>query len=542
MSSFWKNLQITQRFGVVLCAFVLSIAAIAGIGLWGLSAARDSLKTMHDETMARALLADQSIMQTLNNRMEVLLAFQHDPAGALATIHQHPASLHLDNVARNQAKADELLKAMAQAIKAPEEKALFDIAMQACESWRAQLARALDVIAQNNYSPEAMATFLAAGRNEGEATVKAMQNLRDYQLKQADAAYQAAQGRYQLALWIFAAATVVLVLPSVLLAMTLLGRLKSGFGTANTTVSQIAARDLTQRIACEGGDEIGTMLGQMETMRSNLCEVVGRVRDGTDSIAQASSQVAAGAHDLSARTEQQASALEQTASATEQLSGTVQQNADSATQANQLAASASEVAQRGSAVVSQVVQTMEAINQSSHKIVDIIGVIDGIAFQTNILALNAAVEAARAGEQGRGFAVVAGEVRSLAQRSAEAAREVKALITDSVTKAEAGNAQAAQAGEAMQEIMSGIERVARIVDEIALASREQASGLAQINQAVAHLDGVTQQNAALVEQTSAASSALQHQAQELASLASTFRLAHRHEALSHISATRALAA
>jgi len=306
--------------------------------------------------------------------------------------------------------------------------------------------------------------------------------------------------------------------------LALLARLKNGFAIAHTAAAHIAASDLTHSIALQGSDEIGRLCTEMETMRGNLAEVVGRVKAGTGAIAGASTQVAAGALDLSSRTEQQASALEETASATEQLSGTVQQNADSAAQANQLAAQAKDVAAHGGAVVTQVVQTMQAINQSAAKIVDIIGVIDGIAFQTNILALNAAVEAARAGEAGRGFAVVASEVRALAGRSAEAAREVKALITDSVAKTQAGNAQAAQAGTAMQEIMDGIQRVAGIVDEIALASREQASGLSQINQAVAHLDGVTQQNAALVEQTSAASSSLQQQAQDLAALAGTFQL------------------
>ena len=234
--------------------------------------------------------------------------------------------------------------------------------------------------------------------------------------------------------------------------------------------------------------------------------------------------MAAGTLDLSSRTEQQASALEETAAATEELSSTVQQNADNAVQANELAGEARRMAQNGGDIVGQMVSTMAEINQSAKKIVDIISVIDGIAFQTNILALNAAVEAARAGEQGRGFAVVAGEVRSLAGRSAEAAREVQALITDAVSKAEMGNAQAAQAGTSMQEIVSGIQRVAGIVDEIALASREQASGLAQINQAVSHLDGVTQQNAALVEQSSAAAAALQQQAHHLAEVADTFRL------------------
>ena len=386
----------------------------------------------------------------------------------------------------------------------------------------------MEAIKREDFSPEVMAAFLAAGRKEGEAVTQTMNALRTYQTEHANAAYQAAQERYQRALWIFGLAMLLLVLPSVLLALVLLNRLKQGFNAAHTATEQIARSDLAHPIRHEGQDEIGTMLQHMEGMRANLAGIVGNVKQGTDAIARASSEVAAGALDLSARTEQQASALEQTASATEELSGTVQQNADSASQANQLAAEATSVAQRGGAIVGQVVQTMQAINQSSHKIVDIIAVIDGIAFQTNILALNAAVEAARAGEQGRGFAVVAGEVRSLAQRSAEAAREVKALIDDSVSKAEAGNQQAAQAGQAMQDIVAGIQRVASIVDEIALASREQAAGLTQINQAVAHLDGVTQQNAALVEQTSAAASALQDQASYLAGLANTFQLQAQH--------------
>jgi methyl-accepting chemotaxis protein len=273
-----------------------------------------------------------------------------------------------------------------------------------------------------------------------------------------------------------------------------------------------------------GNDEIGHLLSQMDIMRSNLHSVICQVRNGSDAIASAASEVATGTLDLSNRTESQASSLEQTAAASEELASTVQNNAESASQANQLATSASDVASRGGAVVSQVVQTMEAINTSSRKIVDIISVIDGIAFQTNILALNAAVEAARAGEQGRGFAVVASEVRSLAGRSAEAAREIKTLITDSVEKVGVGTQQVAQAGATMQEIVTGIQHVADIVSEIASASREQSTGIAQINQAVTQLDSVTQQNAALVEETSAASSALQEQARELAKLAASFKL------------------
>ena len=524
MTFSWNQLRITQRFIVVLCAFVLSVVAVAATGLWGLSSARDSLKSLHDEAMARSLLASQSIESTLQNRMQVLLAFQHAPAGGLASIHDHPANAHLDAIAAIQNAANALHKQIGQGITDPRERALYDAAMEARKPWRAELDKAVQAIRKEDYAAETMAAFLAAGRKEGEAVVKTMGALRSYQVEHANAALQAAQKRYELALWIFALAAVLLVLPSVLLALALLARLKNGFAIAHTAAAHIAASDLTHSIALQGSDEIGRLCTEMETMRGNLVEVVGRVKAGTGAIAGASTQVAAGALDLSSRTEQQASALEETASATEQLSGTVQQNADSAAQANQLAAQAKDVAAHGGAVVTQVVQTMQAINQSAAKIVDIIGVIDGIAFQTNILALNAAVEAARAGEAGRGFAVVASEVRALAGRSAEAAREVKTLITDSVAKTQAGNAQAAQAGTAMQEIMDGIQRVAGIVDEIALASREQASGLSQINQAVAHLDGVTQQNAALVEQTSAASSSLQQQAQDLAALAGTFQL------------------
>jgi methyl-accepting chemotaxis protein len=262
----------------------------------------------------------------------------------------------------------------------------------------------------------------------------------------------------------------------------------------------------------------------MSTMRDNLHHVISQVRSGSDAIASAAGEVASGTLDLSNRTEQQAGSLEKTASASEELSSTVQHNADSAAQANQLAHAASALATRGGVVVSQVVDTMDAINTSSRKIVDIIAVIDGIAFQTNILALNAAVEAARAGEQGRGFAVVAAEVRSLAQRSATAAKEIKGLIDDSVDKVGRGTEQVAQAGNTMQEIVSGIQRVADIVGEIASASREQSAGIAEINQAVSQLDSVTQQNAALVEETSAASAALQEQASQLATVAASFQL------------------
>jgi methyl-accepting chemotaxis protein len=271
-------------------------------------------------------------------------------------------------------------------------------------------------------------------------------------------------------------------------------------------------------------DEPGKLLAALHRMSSGLVRIVGDVRSGTDTIATASSEIAAGNLDLSSRTEQQASSLEETASSMEELTSTVKQNAENARQANQLAASASDVAQRGGAVVSDVVQTMASIDQSSKKIVDIIGVIDGIAFQTNILALNAAVEAARAGEQGRGFAVVASEVRNLAQRSASAAKEIKALIDDSVGKVAAGTRLVGQAGSTMEEVVTSIQRVTAIMAEISNATGEQTSGIEQINASITQMDHVTQQNAALVEQAAAAADAMQEQAAKLADAVSIFKL------------------
>jgi len=289
---------------------------------------------------------------------------------------------------------------------------------------------------------------------------------------------------------------------------------------------RIAAGDLSAEVHVRAGDE-SSLLFAMKAMRDRLASIVSEVRGGTDAIAAASSQIARGNLDLSSRTEEQASSLEETASSMEELTSTVKQNADNARQANMLAQTASSVAGQGGDVVAQVVQTMGSINESSKKIVDIITVIDGIAFQTNILALNAAVEAARAGEQGRGFAVVAGEVRTLAQRSAAAAKEIKALIGDSVDKVEAGTKLVDQAGNTMSDVVASIQRVTDIMAEISAASQEQTSGIEQINQAVSQMDNVTQQNASLVEEAAAASEALQSQAAKLAELVSVFRIDDR---------------
>jgi methyl-accepting chemotaxis protein len=295
-------------------------------------------------------------------------------------------------------------------------------------------------------------------------------------------------------------------------------------GEAVAAARVIADNDLSHTLVSDRKDELGDLLRALGQMQTSLRQMVSQVRSSTDSISTASSEIATGNQDLSVRTEQTASNLQMAASSMEQLTGTVKQSADSARQANQLAASAAEVAARGGVVVSKVVSTMDDINASSKKISDIIGVIDGIAFQTNILALNAAVEAARAGEQGRGFAVVAGEVRSLAQRSAQAAKEIKGLIGASVEKVESGSKLVADAGHTMQEIVGSVQRVTDIIGEITAASSEQSDGIGQVNQSVVQLDQMTQQNAALVEQSAAAAESLKEQAARLAKVVGTFRL------------------
>ena len=295
-------------------------------------------------------------------------------------------------------------------------------------------------------------------------------------------------------------------------------------GQASQLARAVASGDLSLQISANGDDEVAQLMRALKDMQASLSQVVGNVRQNADGVATASAQIAQGNQDLSQRTEQQASALEETAASMEELSATVKQNADNAKQANQLALGASSVAVQGGEVVGQVVQTMKGINDSSKKIADIISVIDGIAFQTNILALNAAVEAARAGEQGRGFAVVASEVRSLAGRSADAAKEIKSLITASVERVEQGSALVDQAGTTMTEVVNAIKRVTDIMGEISAASAEQSAGVAQIGEAVGNMDQTTQQNAALVEESAAAAESLKGQAQQLVHAVSVFKL------------------
>ena len=319
-----------------------------------------------------------------------------------------------------------------------------------------------------------------------------------------------------------------------ILSRSIVGPLSHAVRIART----VASGDLSSRIESNSRDETGQMLQALGDMNQSLLNIVGEVRRGTDTIATATSEIARGNQALSSRTEQQASSLEETASSMEELTGTVKQNANNARQANQLAASASQVASKGGAVVAQVVETMHSISTSSQNIVEIISVIDGIAFQTNILALNAAVEAARAGEQGRGFAVVASEVRTLAQRSAAAAKEIKALIDDSVGKVDAGSKLVEEAGATMEEIVGSVQRVTTIMQDIASASEQQIAGIEQINHAISQMDHVTQQNAALVEEAAAAATALQEQAASQAGVVSVFKLDERAVAAAAAAATR----
>lgn len=519
-----KNIKLVQYFGGILVAFWIAFGTLAVLAWLGLGGAAESLHEVHGNRMRKADQLAQMADQTTRNRMEILLMFQHDPSSSLAGVHDHATTMHLDNFAKRREESDRLWAAVREGQQDDTERALIQDVDATRQAWFAKTDEAVQAVKAGNFAPDVMARFLAAGRGEGEAMLKSLTALIQYQQTAASEAAAAADARHETATLTFVLMAIGLGVPASLLAVHVLQRMRDGFARADDCTKAIASGDLTRSSFTDGNDEIAQLLNHMELMRANLIRVISEVLESADSIQVASSQVAAGNADLSQRTEQTASNLQQTASSTEELGVTVRQNADNARQANQLAQGASEVATRGGTVVAEVVDTMKGINDSSRRIADIIGVIDGIAFQTNILALNAAVEAARAGEQGRGFAVVAGEVRSLAQRSAEAAREIRSLIAASVERVEAGSRQVDQAGSTMHEVVQAISRVRDIVSEISQASVEQSEGVSLVGQAVSQMDAATQQNAALVEESAAAAESLSNQARHLVNTMASFKL------------------
>ncbi|KAB0326419.1 methyl-accepting chemotaxis protein [Janthinobacterium sp. PLB04] len=435
------------------------------------------------------------------------------------------SSVFADTIADSTKQGSELLKKIETLLDSDEEKAIFKSSI--AERVKYQDAKTLVMNARKAgnaaQAESAYRDSFAPAAAKYQNNVKALLSQQRQAIDATAQAIEEANGRsFTLLLTLCA---LVVALGSVcawLITRSITQPLKAAVKVAET----VADGDLRTHFGTPASDEIGDLMRALHGMNEALRKVVSEVQTGTNAIATASGEIAAGNQDLSARTEQQASSLEETASSMEELTSTVKQNADNARQANQMAVAASGVAERGGNIVSQVVDTMGAIDTASTKIVDIIGVIDGIAFQTNILALNAAVEAARAGEQGRGFAVVATEVRSLAQRSAAAAREIKTLIGDSVEQVNNGTRLVHQAGSTMNEVVDSVRRVTDIMAEITAASAEQSMGIDQVNQAIAQMDQVTQQNAALVEEAAAAAESMQDQAARLAQVAAGFQLEH----------------
>jgi len=497
-------------------ALVLALgAAIAFIGILRLQGVGDATREMVNVSLEKERLAASWLLATSTNSVRTFSLLKSDDAQVQAYLKK--------NIAQTSAIISQTQKKLEDMPGSPEELAISADIRKKRADYLALRDRILKLKADGRQAEAAQLTDtqLLPALDGYDASIRAMLGFQQAQIDQAaasiDALYRA--GRMQIVVLALAA----MGLGSVL-AWFLTRSIVQPIDEALHIAETVAAGDLSQEFETRRGGDFGRLLRGMGKMEDALTDLVGRIRQSTDSIATASSQIASGNQDLSSRTEQQASSLQQTAASMEELTSTVKQNADNARQANQLAVSASEVAVRGGSVVNQVVDTMGSINSSSRKIVDIIGVIDGIAFQTNILALNAAVEAARAGEQGRGFAVVASEVRNLAQRSAAAAKEIKVLIDDSVGKVGEGSKQVAEAGRTMEEIVESVKRVTDIMGEITAASQEQTSGIEQINQAITQMDQVTQQNAALVEEASAAAQSLQEQAGDLSKVVGMFKL------------------
>jgi methyl-accepting chemotaxis protein len=525
----FRNLLIKWKLATLVAIMLVALLVVGTAGYRGIATVGHSV----DEIGAVRLPSIQGLLGISEGQTAVAAATLY------ASIYETNYQAH-DKFAEVQAlrqkawaNIDRGWKLYEPLPQTPEETVLWKQFTAEWATWKAlddKLGTVLGSLAANRdetAQKELFADFYRQYNLSRPAFQKAVATLlKIVQLNEGIAAGSVQQGRAAVvsAEWAMVSAALVAAIVAIVCAAYIARTITAPINEAVRMAQTVASGDLTSRIEVTTTEETGQLLQALKDMNTSLIRIVGQVRSGTDTIATASAQIATGNLDLSSRTEEQASSLEETASSMEELTSTVRQNADNARQANTLAANASSVAVRGGGVVSRVVETMDAINASSARVVDIISVIDGIAFQTNILALNAAVEAARAGEQGRGFAVVAGEVRTLAHRSAAAAKEIKALIGDSVSKVGEGSKLVSEAGLTMSDIVDSVQRVTDIMGEITMATQEQSSGIDQINMAVSQMDTVTQQNAALVEEAAAAAASLEDQAAKLAHVVSVFRL------------------
>jgi methyl-accepting chemotaxis protein len=515
----FANLRVGTRLGAGFGLLLVLILAMAGLAQFTQRTVGDATDKITQKDFPKVHILYEIRQVNTEGGSEIERMFGLTDQNEIKRIAQERAA--------TGNRLNDLYKQLSELISSAEGKAMLADLTAARKAYVPIRLKTLELLANGNRE-EALKGWTGEGLPALEANRKQIQRLLDLQQKRVEeGSKEIAAANGSASLMMNSVAALALLLGAVmafLITRSLLKQLGGEPEYAASVAQRIASGDLTVEVETKATDS-SSLLAAMKAMQQQLTTTVKQIKESTETITTASGEIASGNADLSQRTEEQASSLEETASSMEELTATVKQNAENAKQANQLALGASSVAVKGGAVVGQVVETMSSINESSKKIVDIISVIDGIAFQTNILALNAAVEAARAGEQGRGFAVVASEVRSLAQRSAAAAKEIKGLITDSVDKVDNGTRLVGEAGKTMDEIVSSVKRVTDIMAEIAAASQEQSSGIAQVNQAVMQMDEVTQQNAALVEEAAAAAESLQEQAQSLTQAVSVFKVA-----------------
>lgn len=498
--SFFSDLRIGFRLALGFGVVLVLMAAVAWLGFSRVQQLQERLDDIAGNAMVNIRLA--------NTMRDSVKASGDAVRNVALLIDENGMEAEAQRTAKEQKKYDEAAKTLATMKNDAAGKALL-AQIQQGRNKTAPLFNQVYALAKEQKNAEGTALWRAEVRPVEQKWLEALEQMVTLQEKNAAVAVADAKLAYDSAWKLLLILAAMAIGCGTVVAYFIRRSIVVPLAVATSVADRMAAGDLTAKIDSVTKDELGQLLTAMGNMVSQLTRTIGEVRMATEHIAAASSEIAAGNADVSARVESQASSLEETVSSMEELTATVRQSTNNASQANDLVVSASDVAVKGGNVVSQVVQTMGEINQSSRKIVDIIGVIDGIAFQTNILALNAAVEAARAGEQGRGFAVVAAEVRNLAQRSAAAAKEIKSLIGDSVEKVDAGNKLVGMAGNAMEEIVGSVKRVTDIMSDIVMASQHQTSGIEQINQAIGQMDEMTQQNAALVEESAAAAESLQ---------------------------------